>query len=136
MEHQLNKTQNQLTDRSNDKDGKFIYMCHYENCDFKTNRSDGFKLHIAETHENMLKQCEKCGKSLTSSSLSRHKRNRVCERKKARRTTAAKDQSVLSESSIVSTQMEKANVQPVCDEGILDVNLNCETHQRKYYVSS
>lgn len=52
-----------------------IFMCHFDSCSFKSKRSDGLKVHINETHKKILKQCAKCGKTMTSSSLSRHKRN-------------------------------------------------------------
>lgn len=57
-----------------------IYKCPYRGCAFNGKRSDLLKVHINEVHEKKLKTCINCGKSMTSSSLSRHKRNNICTR--------------------------------------------------------
>ena len=57
------------------------HKCHFERCAFKAKRSDQLKVHIDEVHEKKLKICKNCGKAMTSSSLSRHKRNNICANK-------------------------------------------------------
>lgn len=55
-----------------------LLKCHFKSCDFKTKHQDNLKLHIDQKHHKILKRCEKCGKSMTASSLSRHKEHRTC----------------------------------------------------------
>lgn len=48
------------------------YACN--KCNHQSNRYDNLKRHIAEMHLNKKVKCEECGKELTKSALSRHKR--------------------------------------------------------------
>lgn len=79
------KNANLLQDHIRDEHGTNnsadrIYKCHYKGCTFNGKRSDLLKVHINEVHEKKLKTCINCGKNMTSSSLSRHKRNNICIR--------------------------------------------------------
>lgn len=107
--------EHQVADQSTDKFEKFVYKCNYEFCSFKTNRPDGFKLHVDETHKKILKSCENCGKAMTSSSLSRHKRNKTCIQKDITVTT---DQICEMPIALIN---ENVNAQQVQNDGILEV---------------
>lgn len=56
------------------------YKCDFRKCTFIAKRKDLLKVHVDETHNKILKACGKCGKTMTSSSLSRHKRFQSCQR--------------------------------------------------------
>lgn len=54
----------------NNQGDRFVCKCN----NFSTSRIDNFKIHVKEKHQKIKKMCE-CGKQMTTSSLSRHKKN-------------------------------------------------------------
>lgn len=55
-----------------------MFKCDVDYCKFTAKRKDLLEVHVKEKHKKNLKTCKDCGKSMTSSSLSRHKRLKVC----------------------------------------------------------
>lgn len=49
------------------------FKCSYSDCKFSASRKDLLKTHVDEFHKKILKACL-CGKTMTTASLSRHKR--------------------------------------------------------------
>lgn len=119
MEQQEFATQN-TSEHQQSPQPQEVYKCTFglDSCTFKTDRKDLLKVHVNETHLKILKNCKHCGKSMTSSSLSRHTRKKTCLKKnKAADETSKKkredarsstihDEYVISheENSIVSVQ--------------------------------
>lgn len=76
------------------------------NCNYKSKRFDNLKRHIDERHLNKKVKCLKCGKELTKSALSRHKRL-ACKKsqsKASKQSEAMTNNSQSQPDSIVSIE--------------------------------